>query len=315
MKITSVTQSMLTIQKYMWLSKAALMLILFFFISDINAQSIRKSWYPLTKGNYWEYEYKLGVYLEGGIFSQKVIGDTIINDKTYSIIKKEYLTGYTTGYSYFYYRLENNKLYEYSKYECSPETVKIDFTVKDSVIWQICPNRTDSLSIGTRIRGEIFIDGKDTVESAMFEYGMMYNGRFWDPGDPPGYMSYRQGVGYAGVSVYENLSGYIIDGVKFGTITSFKDNEKENLRFELNQNYPNPFNPNTTIKYSIPKAGTVSLKVFNVLGKEVAELVNEIKSAGSYSVNFNAVNLPSGVYFYCLKAGGFSETRKLLLLK
>lgn len=57
------------------------------------------------------------------------------------------------------------------------------------------------------------------------------------------------------------------------------------------------------------------MKVFDVLGKEVAELVNEIKSAGSYSVNFNAVNVPSGVYFYTLKAGGFVETKKLLLLK
>ncbi len=83
----------------------------------------------------------------------------------------------------------------------------------------------------------------------------------------------------------------------------------------LEQNYPNPFNPNTTIKYSIPNAGIVSVKVFDVLGKEVAELVNEIKSAGSYSVDFNASNLPSGVYFYCLKSGGFVESKKLILIK
>ena len=314
MKIKSVTQSMLTIQKYKWLSKAALMLILFFFVSDINAQGIRKSWYPLEKGNYWEYEINMsGIYIEYGIFSKKVMGDTIINDKTYSIIKKEYLTGYYTGYSYQFLRLENNKLYEYSKYECSPERLKIDFTLQDSVMWQPCPD--DSIRVGMRISRELYIDGNDTLERAVFKYGQKYDGGFWDLGCPPSFISYTQGVGYMGGDEDDGLTGYIINGVKFGTITSFKDNEKENLRFVLNQNYPNPFNPNTTIKYSIPKAGIVSLKVFDVLGKEVAELVNETKSAGSYSVNFNAVNLPSGVYFYCLRAGSFSETRKLLLLK
>ena len=314
MKITSVSQSMHTILKHKWTSKAALVFILFCFISDINAQSIRKSWYPLEKGNYWEYTINMsGIYIEYGIFSKKVMGDTIINDKTYSIIKKEYLSGYYTGYSYQFLRLENNKLYEYSKYECSPERLKIDFTLQDSVMWQPCPD--DSIRVGMRISRELYIDGNDTLERAVFKYGQKYEGGFLDLGCPPSFISYTQGVGYMGGDEDDGLTGYIINGVKFGTITSFNDNEKENLLFELNQNYPNPFNPNTTIKYSIPNAGMVTLKVFDVLGKEVTTLVNEEKSAGSYSVNFNAANLPSGVYFYCLKSGGFVETKKLLLLK
>lgn len=85
--------------------------------------------------------------------------------------------------------------------------------------------------------------------------------------------------------------------------------------FELKQNYPNPFNPSTTISYSIAKTNIVTIKVYDVLGKEVATLVNEEKQPGSYDVNFNASKLTSGVYLYRLQAGSFSETKKFILLK
>ena len=92
-------------------------------------------------------------------------------------------------------------------------------------------------------------------------------------------------------------------------------------QFKLNQNYPNPFNPSTTIEYSIPNVvpdfnlSNVTLKVYDVLGKEVATLVNETQSAGNYRVTFDASSLPSGVYFYRLVGGSFSETRKFTLMK
>jgi hypothetical protein len=86
-------------------------------------------------------------------------------------------------------------------------------------------------------------------------------------------------------------------------------------QFTLEQNYPNPFNPSTTISYSVPQAGLVSLKVYDLLGREVATLLNEIKSAGTYSVPWNALTNPSGIYFYKLTAGGFSETHKMQLIK
>jgi hypothetical protein len=85
--------------------------------------------------------------------------------------------------------------------------------------------------------------------------------------------------------------------------------------FSLSQNYPNPFNPSTTIKYSIPSSEFVKLKVFDVLGNEVATLVNEEKPKGIYKVDFNGANLSSGIYFYTLQAGQFSETKKLILMK
>jgi hypothetical protein len=85
--------------------------------------------------------------------------------------------------------------------------------------------------------------------------------------------------------------------------------------YALSQNYPNPFNPTTTINYSIKTAGEVTLKVYDMLGTEVASLVNEIKEAGNYSVEFNAVELPSGIYVYRLSTNNFVDTKKLILLK
>ena len=85
--------------------------------------------------------------------------------------------------------------------------------------------------------------------------------------------------------------------------------------FNLCQNYPNPFNPTTKIEYSISKKSHITLKVFDILGTEIKTLVNEEKSAGNYQVEFNAANLPSGVYFYRIQAGSFNQVRKTLLIK
>jgi hypothetical protein len=87
------------------------------------------------------------------------------------------------------------------------------------------------------------------------------------------------------------------------------------LEYSLAQNYPNPFNPSTTIDYSIKSAGEVTLKVYDMLGKEVASLVNAGQEVGSYSVEFNAANLPSGMYVYRLSTNNFVDTKKLILLK
>jgi len=87
------------------------------------------------------------------------------------------------------------------------------------------------------------------------------------------------------------------------------------LSYSLDQNYPNPFNPSTTLRYMTRDAGLVTLKVYNLLGNEVAALVNEQLEAGSHQVTFDASNLSSGVYFYTLTAGSFSETRKMILMK
>jgi hypothetical protein len=120
-----------------------------------------------------------------------------------------------------------------------------------------------------------------------------------------------------------NRDGWYVDdiGVFIYTIPTEVPNNLESVyKFSLEQNYPNPFNPITKIKYTIPSVGTslmkfVQLKVYDVLGNEVATLVNEEKPAGSYEVEFDASGLSSGIYFYKLQAGSFIDTRKMLLLK
>ena len=98
-------------------------------------------------------------------------------------------------------------------------------------------------------------------------------------------------------------------------VTAIADNQNTPTKFELSQNYPNPFNPATTIKYSVPAASFVTIKVYDILGREVASLVNEQKAAGSYNVQFNGNDLSSGVYLYRMQAGSFVQTKKLVLMK
>ena len=87
------------------------------------------------------------------------------------------------------------------------------------------------------------------------------------------------------------------------------------IRFSLNQNFPNPFNPSTLIRFQIASPGLTTLKVYDILGRDLKTLVNEYKSMGEYEIMFNAADLPTGVYFYRLRSGNFVETKKMILLK
>lgn len=100
------------------------------------------------------------------------------------------------------------------------------------------------------------------------------------------------------------------------------DRQKISLRvndvvtnYALNQNYPNPFNPTTTINYQLPANGHVMLKVYDVLGREIRTLVDEEKSAGRYSVEFDASKFSSGIYFYTIRAGDYNAVRKMVVMK
>jgi len=98
--------------------------------------------------------------------------------------------------------------------------------------------------------------------------------------------------------------------------TSSIDNENDLVNeFALQQNYPNPFNPTTKIRYNIKQNGMVNLIVYDLAGRQIAVLENTFKTAGVHQVNFDAANLPSGVYLYRLTAGSFEETKKMALMK
>jgi len=122
------------------------------------------------------------------------------------------------------------------------------------------------------------------------------------------------------VTVARNITQNVIIEYKnnFGTITSVYEPQSSTINhFYLGQNYPNPFNPITNIKYQIPSANKVSLKLFDILGREVATLVDEIKESGNHNYPFSILNYPlsSGVYFYQLRAGEFVSTKKMVILK
>jgi len=114
-------------------------------------------------------------------------------------------------------------------------------------------------------------------------------------------------AGYGPANIWFNGSSLVTE------TTPISSNVPE--KYSLSQNYPNPFNPVTKIYFALPKNGFVSMKVFDMLGREVDNLINEFKTAGSYSVNFNGNNLTSGIYFYKYEVNGFTETKKMMLIK
>lgn len=102
---------------------------------------------------------------------------------------------------------------------------------------------------------------------------------------------------------------------RYGKIPKISTGGFSILEYKLFDNYPNPFNPRTKITYSIKEEGLVTLKIYDVLGKEIATLVNENKPSGNYEAEFDASQLPSGIYIYKLQAGSFISSKKMLLLK
>ncbi len=170
----------------------------------------------------------------------------------------------------------------------------------ESTGWLSAYNQTQSSGTADG-RGFIYktINGGDTwvqewtgllIKSDIFNMNFQGNNRIWAVGNHSTILKYEIPVG----------------------ITS---NEEIISDYRLFQNYPNPFNPATSIKFALPKQGLVTLKIYDMFGREIRTLVNEIKSAGNYSVDFNASELSSGIYFYKLKTNDFSDVRKMILVK
>lgn len=119
----------------------------------------------------------------------------------------------------------------------------------------------------------------------------------------------------SGTSIFVGTETGGVFRADVSSLTDVNDGKELPSDFSLSQNYPNPFNPSTTIEYSVAAAGQVSLKVYSVLGTEVATLVNKELKSGNYSVQFDAAHLSSGIYFYQLKSGNVSITKRMLLIK
>ncbi len=130
----------------------------------------------------------------------------------------------------------------------------------------------------------------------------------WVPGDSPLMVQNPDGLTIAFITNF--LYGYYSDIVGVNDVTAILVE-----RLFLSENYPNPFNPSTAFRYHIPLSGNVEIKIFDILGREIAVLVNEIKAPGDYEVEWNASEFTSGIYFYQIKAESFVDTKKMILLK
>jgi hypothetical protein len=123
------------------------------------------------------------------------------------------------------------------------------------------------------------------------------------------------GSAVLGTNPYSTQSVWRYDTIEFSTVLSVGNEIGTVSDFQLEQNYPNPFNPSTTINYTLPERSAITLKVYDVLGNEVATLVNTTQEAGKYDVTFDASKFASGLYIYTLNAGDFTSSRKMMLLK
>jgi hypothetical protein len=139
--------------------------------------------------------------------------------------------------------------------------------------------------------------------------------------DVPGWIDEEVEYTFApGVGIIHEVGGWTDEELFTATIdgqviTTTSEPKRLPTTYALYQNYPNPFNPSTSIDYEIPERSHVNVKIYDILGQEMATILNETKEAGKYNIRFNATGLPGGVYFYMIRAGDFISTRKLVLLK
>ncbi len=288
--------------------------IIFMFIAT---NLIAQDYYPLEVGNRWDYKTHYWDYGGGGgdssYHSVEVIGDSLFqNNKKYFVLSRGDLIGGE------FVRVDENHIYYYNTYQNKEDTI-INFSAELNVTyfpesefaWSVELIEIDTIilfDINTRIL-------RYRVDGLILRY-INFSDKFGmyhldSPGEPPGTTQWSTNVYYG-----------IIGGVEFGNPVSVDETDPAfPIKFSLSQNYPNPFNPTTKIRFTIQSVETTrrvvftTLKVYDVLGNEIATLVNEEKPAGSYEVKFNNEGLPSGIYFYRLTTGGYSATKKMILMK
>lgn len=307
--------------------------LLVFLSSLANAQvdSLKEllNYYPLQTGNYWEYQ----SYWEQMPFpptdsstsSIEVLGDTLLeNGHTYKILLHKDIT----PNQYQYNQFERIDSLTGCVYRYINDTTANHEYMSDSLFAQpgdtIYASRERMTTFGI-YRTRCISVKSDSIFGVLTELKEFFDQSFI----PGATYTFAKGFGELYGSVCEFGCGYSylvyakIDEKEYGKkITSINSDEKFSPNmFTLYQNYPNPFNPSTVISFQLSVNSKVSLKVYDILGNEVATLVNEEKPAGVYQVSFNSQlttnnkQLSSGIYFYTLRAGSFIQSRKMILLK
>ena len=297
------------------------------------------NYYPLAIGNKWVYTQEVHeawtLEVVYSYFLREVIGDSMMtNNQRYKKVK-EY-DAYIDNEFIFYERVDSTTalVYRYSEdsVQTNYEYLLDDLlsAIGDTIItFRLAHYGLEPSPVVIHSENNIFNDfGLTRSRKVYSELYYLGSTRY----------SLTEGIGLDSLTIdlldvytsHVDLKGCIIDGIVYGDtiVVSVKD-ETPNLptEFSLSQNYPNPFNPSTRIQYALGSRQFVSLKVYDVLGNEIATLVNEEKPAGSYEVEFNPASSirysASGIYFYQLRAEdpssssgqGFVETKKMILLK
>ncbi len=161
----------------------------------------------------------------------------------------------------------------------------------------------------------------DTAVLAISQGTAPYTGYFFGPGSLSRFNNINM-QGYWTLTVFDSDPAVTGTLVSWGLTIAYENTvlvilESETVpeKYELIQNYPNPYNPSTKIRFALPKQGHVALKIYDILGREISTLVNEVKQAGTYTVDFNGSGLTSGVYFYRIESGNFSDVKRMVLIK
>ena len=319
-------------------NKKIILLFIFLILANrfsFSVDTVSIKYLPLQVGNVWVYQY---------IFSN-AYQNILINGKDRMKITG---TQIYNGHKYFVFQLDGDpclcQMSTYSPLLIQLNPLRIDsangniMVYGSSCQWQVNEHILDSLGrthvmqfIGDTTGGYNSCNNTilmDTTQQVIFGVYRKIKG-IGDPMQNGGFIrKYARDIGLVlsiqtcsfGYSCTYTLQGCVINGILYGDTGGVPVGVKPGSfelpdEFSLFQNYPNPFNPVTQIEYQIPYKEFVNLTVYNVLGNETAYLVNEEQYPGTYKVEWNASNFPSGVYFYKLQAGDFTQTRKMTLIK
>jgi hypothetical protein len=273
-----------------------------FVVSLVSEVLLAQDYYPLNVSNRW--------YFDSSATAVRVMADSLFsNGHHYSVLSRPDLVGgnYVRADSHYVYYLNNL----YTQTSTDQPIFRLDGTVGDTTFAQFGPymyiilTRIDTPTVfnePTRVL-TFKLDGIQVTQVRLSKkFGPISGWFYGDPPPPwPVFIS--------------NLTGCTINAVSYGMVVSVPFDRAQPTMFQLFQNYPNPFNPSTTISFNLPSRLFVSLKVFDLIGREVAVLVSEEMSAGSYLRLWNANGFAGGSYFYKLRAGSLVETKKLILLR
>ncbi len=287
------------------------------------ADTVSAKYLPLAVGNKWVYlkASSMGGSYTYSIFTVQITKDTIINNRQYfySNIIPSYFAGWIR------YDSTNGQIKRFSNNDpiCNYERMYYDLSVN---VGDSCNNSYMPCTLNnyycTQIKDTSLFGIKTRIKTYYYSFSIHNGGSTKSEIFAKNIGCYSD-ISHA-ASVYGQnhniytLKGFVINGQLYGDTTlTFVNtiNTKIPEKHSLSQNYPNPFNPVTKISFQLPVAGLSTLKVFDITGKEVATLVNERLQAGTYETTFDGSGLNSGVYFYQLRTDGFSETKRMILLK